>query len=113
MKPDQGSPEAAFVLSVVDQQRRLGRPHGGQRRVVLTPEQVGGVLLDVPRVLRAFDPWDQGGVAGDRHGRRVGSYQGILRIYSPRAGTFTPAHLMIEVNLVDPILQLAIGAFVS
>ena len=43
----------------------------------------------------------------------VGSYQGILRVYSPRAGPFTPAHLMIEVNLVDPILQLALGTFVS
>ena len=54
--PDQGSPEAAFVLRVVDQKRRFRRSHGGQRRVVLAPEQVGGVLLDVPRVLRAFDP---------------------------------------------------------
>ena len=43
----------------------------------------------------------------------VGSYQGILRVYSPHAGAFTPAHLMIEVNLVDPILQLSLGAFVS
>ena len=43
----------------------------------------------------------------------VGSYQGVLRIYSPRAGAFTPAHLMIEVSLSDPILQLALGLFVS
>ena len=43
----------------------------------------------------------------------VGSYQGILRIYAPHAGAFTPAHLMIEVNLVDPILQLALGTFIS
>ena len=65
---DQRRPEAAFVLGVVDQQSRLGRPHGGQRRVVLTPEQVGGVLFDVPRVLWPFDSRDQGRVAGHRHG---------------------------------------------
>jgi len=43
----------------------------------------------------------------------VGSYQGLLRVYSPRAGSFAPSHLMIEVNLDDPILQLALGPFVS
>ena len=57
-----------MVLGIVDQQSRLGRPHGGQRRVVLTPEQVGGVLLDIPRVLWPFDSRDQGRVAGHRHG---------------------------------------------
>lgn len=50
----------------------------------------------------------------------VGSHSGCLRIYSPQFvsqseeyGNFKPIDLLIEIQLDQPILQLAIGKFVS
>ena len=47
--PDQGSPEAAFVLGVVDQQSRLGCPHGRRGRA----REEGTVTFSAPS-LRPF-----------------------------------------------------------
>ena len=43
----------------------------------------------------------------------VGSFNGVLRIYSPIPPSFQPEHLLIEAQLQDPILQLLAGKFVS
>lgn len=43
----------------------------------------------------------------------VGSFHGVLRIYSPQGGGFRPDSLMLEVQLNAPIIQVAVGRFVS
>ncbi|XP_078253729.1 protein PTHB1 isoform X1 [Rhinoraja longicauda] len=47
----------------------------------------------------------------------VGSYKGILRIYSPNpskpGAAFQPEELILELQLQDPILQMEVGKFVS
>ncbi|XP_059829564.1 protein PTHB1 isoform X1 [Hypanus sabinus] len=47
----------------------------------------------------------------------IGSYQGILRIYSPEpskpGAALQPEELILEVQLQDPILQVEVGKFVS
>lgn len=47
----------------------------------------------------------------------VGSYKGILRIYSPNpfkpGAAFQPEELIVELQLQDPILQVEVGKFVS
>ncbi|EDV26341.1 uncharacterized protein TRIADDRAFT_22294 [Trichoplax adhaerens] len=43
----------------------------------------------------------------------VGSYFGILRIYSPQPPKYHPEDLMLEYQLQQPILQLEAGKFVS
>lgn len=41
----------------------------------------------------------------------TGSFEGFLRIFSPNKGEFTGEHLLIEKNLNDGILQVAIGKY--
>lgn len=43
----------------------------------------------------------------------VGSYHGILRIYSPKEAQFKAEDLMLEVQLQQPILQVESGKFIS
>lgn len=43
----------------------------------------------------------------------VGSLNGVLRIFVPKAGEFRPDNLMLEVQLSQPILQVEAGKFVS
>eukprot|EP01137_Pigoraptor_chileana_P002843 Opistho-2@42251 len=42
----------------------------------------------------------------------VGSFQGILRIYRPADKAYKPDHLLAEIALNDPIIQLGVGRFV-
>ncbi|XP_066916421.1 protein PTHB1-like [Clytia hemisphaerica] len=42
----------------------------------------------------------------------VGSLNGVLRIYTPQADGFKPEHLMLEMQMNNPILQLSAGKFV-
>lgn len=41
----------------------------------------------------------------------MGSFQGVLRIYSPKSREYSADHLLMEMQLNAPILQLAIGRF--
>uniref|UniRef100_A0A4W3JC00 Bardet-Biedl syndrome 9 n=1 Tax=Callorhinchus milii TaxID=7868 RepID=A0A4W3JC00_CALMI len=47
----------------------------------------------------------------------IGSYKGILRVYSPQpskpGATAQPEELILEIQLQDPILQVEVGKFVS
>jgi Bardet-Biedl syndrome 9 protein len=41
----------------------------------------------------------------------TGSFSGVLRIYQPLSSQFNPAHLLLESQLQEPILQVAMGHF--
>nr|XP_015212539.1 PREDICTED: protein PTHB1 isoform X2 [Lepisosteus oculatus] len=47
----------------------------------------------------------------------VGSYMGLLRVFSPRpskpGGTLEPEEQLLEVQLRDPVIQVEVGKFVS
>jgi hypothetical protein len=43
----------------------------------------------------------------------TGSYQGFLRIYSPQSGEFKSEQLLYEQQLEAPILQIALGRFLT
>lgn len=43
----------------------------------------------------------------------TGSFSGILRIHHPTSGEYKPRDLLLEKNLGQPILQIAIGRFVA
>jgi hypothetical protein len=41
----------------------------------------------------------------------IGSFEGILRVYSPKARAFKTEDMVFEKNVGQPILQLAIGRY--
>lgn len=41
----------------------------------------------------------------------VGSFSGILRVYVPSNGTFSPDHLLLEKQLQSPIIKLGVAKF--
>jgi Bardet-Biedl syndrome 9 protein len=43
----------------------------------------------------------------------VGSFQGLVRVYRPEPGSFSPDHLLIEHQTGQPILQLETGRFIQ
>jgi Bardet-Biedl syndrome 9 protein len=43
----------------------------------------------------------------------TGSFSGMIRIFQPTHGQFSPSHMLLEHQLQEPILQLAIGRFCS
>ena len=43
----------------------------------------------------------------------TGSFSGVLRILQPSSATFSPSHILLEQQLAEPILQVALGCFVS
>lgn len=43
----------------------------------------------------------------------VGSYQGLVRIYQPQSGSFSPDHLLIEHQTGNPVLQVEAGRFIQ
>ena len=43
----------------------------------------------------------------------VGSYQGRVRIYSPKCGSYSPDHLLIEHQTGNPVLQVEAGRFIQ
>jgi Bardet-Biedl syndrome 9 protein len=42
----------------------------------------------------------------------VGSFSGVLRIYNPKRNKYSPNDLLLEQQLDQPIIQVAIGKFV-
>ncbi|KAL0477411.1 peptidyl-tRNA hydrolaseB1 [Acrasis kona] len=56
---------------------------------------------------------NQIGSAQDSNDKIVtGSFSGLLRIYKPVKGKFSPNDLMLEQQLDQPVLQLALGKFI-
>ncbi len=43
----------------------------------------------------------------------VGSFQGLIRIYSPHPPTCVPSHVILEKQLSMPVIQVALGHFVK
>lgn len=43
----------------------------------------------------------------------VGSYQGLVRIYLPQSGSFSPDHLLMEHQTGNPVLQVEAGRFIQ
>ena len=43
----------------------------------------------------------------------VGSFQGLVRVYRPEPGSFSPDHLLIEHQTGKAILQLETGRFIQ
>jgi hypothetical protein len=62
--------EAAAIEGVVDQQRRAGREHAGEVRVIDIAAQVDGRLLRIAQVQRGeLRAGDEAGISGHRHGQ--------------------------------------------
>lgn len=67
--------------------------------------------------------WRYTSAPGRRHARRLlrlcagkivtGSLQGKLRVFYPKEAEYSPDDLLLEEQLGAPILQVAIGRFVS
>ena len=43
----------------------------------------------------------------------VGSFQGLVRVYTPESGSYSPDHLLIEHQTGQPVLQLETGRFIQ
>ena len=41
----------------------------------------------------------------------IGSFEGMLRVYSPKARPFKTEDMVFEKNVGQPILQLAVGRY--
>ena len=78
-----------------------------------TLSHIAALTLDQILILHClFFVYKQANTQTNTHTDKVvvGSFQGMLRVYSPASESFSPHHLSLE-KKTSPILQVAVGRF--